>query len=664
MTDKTLLAAISNDRALGSSVLFSHRHSHATPPMHVAIMDLWASPDEFVLIEAFRHGAKTTLAEEFLLQEACYGNFFYCLLIGETYAKACQTLESIAYEAIHNVKLAALFGKVLSRKPIENKCWFASGALIEAVGWEQEFRGFKFHNRRPDRAYLDDIENLERVRDKDAVDATMNKIYRQLRPAMDVTRRRIRWTQTPLAPDCGVTRTRNSPGWLCAQFPICNGDPLDPKTESNWPELFPMTWVRAERQAFESNGKLRDFNQEYMLVADSEEAKPFREDMLRFTDIAPQAWLPRYAIYDPSRTASAERSDRTGKVVVSRLGTRIIVHASGGYFWKPDEIRKDIFETQEHHKLAGVAVEKNSLDEFLLQPIRFEMLRRGVVLNLMPLQAPQDRDKNAFIMGLYPFFKSGEVYLVGGRTAHAQLVAEFLNFPSGNLDTLNALAYALKVFSGDIVYEDFGEDNIAPAQEPGMGDTVYLCWNASPAEVACVAMTRNGRHYTVARDWAAPGAMRDAVTLIAAEVRATFPRSRLENWCAAELHESFSRIALVPALRESRLTPYRADSIVASRGSLADLMRTGMRGRRLLACDRRAKLTINALAGGYRFKVGAGGRRDPEPEPGTARLVAEALEATISMMLKGAGEGDSMGENIGYNPQGAKYHTALPGARK
>ena len=48
------------------------------------------------------------------------------------------------------------------------------------------------------------------------------------------------------------------------------------------------------------------------------------------------------------------------------------------------------------HKIAEAGIEKNSLDEYLLQPIRYEMMRRGVLFPLRPLQAPQDRDKDAW----------------------------------------------------------------------------------------------------------------------------------------------------------------------------------------------------------------------------------------------------------------------------
>ena len=75
LTSGALLTAISGDRALGSAMLFPHRHPQASPAFHVEVMDLWRCADEWVLIEAFREGAKSTLSEEHLLIEACFGSF-------------------------------------------------------------------------------------------------------------------------------------------------------------------------------------------------------------------------------------------------------------------------------------------------------------------------------------------------------------------------------------------------------------------------------------------------------------------------------------------------------------------------------------------------------------------------------------------------------------
>lgn len=662
--DKALLRAISEDRALGSAMLFSHRHEYASPEFHVSIMDLWRSADEFVLIETFREGAKTTLSEEFLCMEGMYGNFYYTVLFGETYSKACQKIEAIAYEARTNVKIHKLFGK-LSKKPIENKIWFNSGAMIECAGWEQEVTGFKYHDKRPDRFYLDDVENEERVRETAAVDATLRKLYKEIIPAGARGRLKVRVTETPRAADCLVTRLRGNPDWLCASFPIVKAgcDLDDPRAESAWEEKYPLDWIRQRRDQFARVGMLRQFQQEYMLNVESRDVKPFSEEMLRSVDVAPAAWLPRKAIYDPSRTVSVASSDRTGKVVVSRLGSQILVHESGGYFWKPDEIRSDVFATFERHKCSEVGIEKNSLDEFLLQPLRYEMLRRGVVLPLRAMNAPQDRDKSEFIMGLQPFFKAGDVVLVGGRGMHAQLVAEILNFPGGRLDILNALAYSLRMFSGEPVYQDFGEANIAPAPEPSIGERLTTCWNSSSNEVVCAVLIRRGRHFHVARDFAAGGPTQDAIRSILAELSGVYPKHGLDVYVPAELHDAWQRIPLVPLLRQERLQPWRGENVSVARGALAEPIRTTIRGRRLLSVAKDAPRSLAALAEGYKYPVGAAGKGGHEPEQGISRLIAEALECAVAVLARKFDESANTGAHFGVNPQGVRYQTALPQRR-
>jgi hypothetical protein len=524
--------------------------------------------------------------------------------------------------------------------------------MIEAIGWEQEIRGFKYRQRRPDRAYGDDVENLERVRETAAVDATMQKIWRELVPAMDGANRKIRFTQTPLAVDCMVTRARADPAFFCKSFPIANGDLDDPATVSAWPERFPMEWIRAERDKYERSGALRDFMQERMLTVDTSDAKPFDKSMLRYAAMAPASWLPRYGIFDPSRTVNVKTSDQTGKVVVSRMGSQIIVHESAGNYWKPDEVRADVFATWEKHHCAEIGIEKNSLDEYLLQPIRSEMMKRGVAVPIRALQAPQDRDKVQFIMGLQPFFKAGDVVLVGGEVNHSALVGQIVNFPGGKLDILNALAYSLKMFAGQPVYEDFGDGNVAAAHEPARGETVYTSWNASPSETVCVVVLRHGRHLSVARDYARTGTILDAVRAIVVDLRSSFPRAILEAWAPAELHDQSERLPLVPALRGERLVAYRAEHIAVARGSLADKMRTTIRDRRCLTVDHRAPLTLNALAAGYKYPVGAGGKQAPEPERGIARLAAEALETFVAMLERGVMDEDKTGAHMALNAQG------------
>lgn len=662
LTSAATLRVISEDRALASAMVFPHRHPQASPPCHVEVMDLWRSQDELVLIEMFREGGKSTLSEEFLLLEACFGNFGYCIIVGENYTKACQRLEAIKFEATRNMKLLTLFGKLRTAGCVwnENQIELANGVMIEAHGWEEEFRGFKWHDRRPDRAYLDDIENKERVKDKNAVDASMRKIYLELKPAMDKEKGKIRVTGTPLAEDCMITRMRTNADWTSRSYPICNGDIDDPETESLWPERYPMEWVRKERDQAERAGQLRGFLQEYMLLAIGAQDKPFESEHIREIALDPAPWLPKTLIMDPARTADAKKSDRTGRVVLSRLGTKIFVHASSGEYWKPDQIIADAFDTSRRFDAANVAIEKNSLDEWLMQPMRAEMLRRGETLPLKAIQAPQDRSKEQFIMGLQPFFEAGDVVLVGGQGQHAQLVAEILNFPSGKRDILNALAYAQRVFSGVPVYEDFGQWNVVEGYEPDQRNPMALCFNATGSETSAVLLAVEGDRFVAVADWISPVPPAQAVPDIVRLVRAAFPRARCTPWLPADVMDQQERMPLMAALRAANFTPMRAAYPTMARGALSPAIRTEMKGKRLLLVDTNARHTLNALAGGYCFPVTKSGQVSQEPERGAHRTLIEGLECAAHVIMSSAG--NSLPDDLysATNPHGAKYFTSLP----
>jgi hypothetical protein len=662
LTQAATLKVISEDRALASAMIFPHRHTTASPKFHVQTMDLWRSQDEFVLVEAFRGGAKSTLSEEFLLVEACFGNFGYCIILGETYTKACQRLEAIKFEALRNMKLHALFGKLRVAGNVwnENQIELANGVMIEAHGWEEEIRGYKWHDLRPDRAYLDDIENKERVKDSAAVKKSMNKLMLELLPAMDKEKGKIRVTGTPLAEDCMIVRLRESPDWTSIRIPICNGDIGDPKTVSAWPERFPMEWIRKRRDQMERAGELNGFLQEYMLEAVGTANKPFVEEHVHEIAIDPAPWLPKTLVVDPARTANVGSSDRTGRVVLSRLATRIYVHDSSGEYWRPDEIIRDAFSTSARFDGATVAIEKNSLDEWLLQPMRAEMLRRGESLPLKAIQAPQDRSKEQFIMGLQPFFEAGDIVLVGGRGAHPQLVAEILNFPSGKRDILNALAYGQRVFAGTTVYEDFGEKNLTSEYEPSARHALALCFNASGAETTACLVAVEGERMVAVADWISPVPPAQAVPDVMQLVRAAFPRAKLTCWLPADVMDQQDRMPLMAALRAAGLQPMRGAYASMARGCLSPMIRTEMKGRRLFLVDSRANNTRNALASGYNFPVMKNGQQNSEPERGPHRTLMEGLESAAYVITSQSGNSLPNDLHSATNPQGAQYFTSLP----
>lgn len=657
-----VLKQISEDRSLASAMLFPHRHRQSTPAFHVSIMDMWRASDELVSIEAFREGAKTTLSEEFLLVEALFGNFQYGLIFGETYTKSCQRIEAMKYELSTNMKIYTLFGKQKGTTWSENKVVLPNGVAFEAHGWEEEIRGYKHNAHRPDRAYLDDIENKSMVRDSASVEANWKKLHLELIPAMDSELGKVRMTGTPLADDCMITRARRSPNWVSGSFPICDRDIDDPECVPSWPDRYPMEWIRKKRDHFASEGMLREFNQEYMLVATGTAGKPFTDDMLCFEDVAPRMYAPRNLIIDPARTNDPKKSDQTGHVVVSRIGSKIYVHESDGQFLMPDAIVGLAFDISEKSDNCPAYIEKNSLDEWLLQPIRSRMLDTGAMLTVKPMNAPQDRNKDQFIMGLQPFFKAGDIILVGGRHKHKKLVGQILNFPSGKKDVLNALAYAPRVFSGNPVYPDFGHANIAEGFQLARDVRLILAANATGTETCLALCAFDGSFLTVMYDWISPLVPSDVVPDVAKLIKTMYPGKPVVSWVPADVFDQVGRNPLIAALKTAHFAPARAEHSIMSRSSLSPMLRTEMRGRRLFKVDVAAHNTMQAMASGYNWPIQNGGERAAEPERGPARTLIESIEALTSAINRE--DTATQLKTNSTNATGTRYMSALPGRGK
>ena len=560
--------------------------------------------------------------------------------MGETYTKACQSLEAIKHELVSNDAIHQLFGRQRGPTWAENKIILKNGVIIEAHGWEEESRGFKHHQYRPDRIHIDDVENKERVQQPDVA---WKKIHKEYMPALDRRLGKLRITGTPLADDCLITRCKKSPAWVYAEFPIdTNEIPI-------WPERYPREWIQSKLILYTMEGLLAEFNQEYRLIPTGAQDKPFLPDMIQHAADPPRGYHPKTVIMDPARTTDIKKSDQTGYVVVSQVGSKIYVHKSGAEYWQPDAVIDGAFSMSEQYDDADVAIEEDSLDEWLRQPLRMRMLKTGSTLKLKSIRAPNDRSKTQFIMGLQPFFKGGDIILIGD---HPVLEAQLVNFPSGKRDCLNALAYIQKVFAGEVVYGDFSDANISRNRQAQRNSVLILACNATATETTTCLCSLDGEHITVLADWISPLPAVEAMHAVVMYTRAVHRGVTITAWCPADVVDQQGRNPLVSALKTYGWTAQRGEYSSAVRGCLSNMLRTEVRGHRLLKVDINAHNTLHALASGYRYNIKGG-----EPERNSARTLIEGLEI-LAFALTKMQDTDTLVANT-TNASGVPYFSSL-----
>lgn len=655
MANEDLLRALSEDRALACATLFEFEDE--TPPFHLDVLSLWSASDEFVLIEGFRSSAKTTLAAAHLSLEALFGNFAFAIIIGDSYDKGCEKLDIIRYNlTLRSVR--ALFGDVIGKKNNEDVVVTKSGRRIQAFGREQSPRGLLYNIARPDRCFLDDIErDKSDVSSTAVVDQRMQWLYGEVIPAMDKKRRKVRVSGTPLARDCMITRLRKDPHWVSRTYPIVSGDIDSEDSKALWESRYPKQWVRRTRDMYQSQGLLTQFNQEYMCQAEEESEKPFNPNDLVEVSAEPDGWTPKYAIYDPARTAK-KSSNRTGKVVCSWQGSRLTVVESSGNFWKPSELISDVFATNEAHSPIAIGIESDSLDEFIREPLRAEMVARSTSLPLVDLRAPKQHSKDDFIRSLQPFSIAGDIVLVGGKAKHPQLVSELRDFPSKNVDTINALAYATRMRIGNPVYEDFGPDNIVERPQILRARPMYLAFNATQKETTCISIQIDGQNMVVHDEWVLPGDMNDACESIRMAANGLYAQSRVVAFAPADLIDDWARIPLVRSLRAHGMQPSRGAYLHDCGGTLAPYIRTVIRGSRGLVVADHCINALNGFSAGYARAISAVGRLADEAVENHYRTLIQGLESLAAALSEGI---ENQAANYSVSPDGAKYITSRPG---
>ena len=115
-----------------------------------------------------------------------------------------------------------------------------------------------------------------------------------------------------------------------------------------------------------------------------------------------------------------------------------------------------------------LGVEVTGLDQWIEQPFRDEISRRGMPLNFVPLHAKKGRGELGYeggkvgrIAGLIPYYRQGFIYHNGAVCA--PLEAQLRSFPRAKRwDAMDALAYILELL-------DYGERYFWPqrASEEG-----------------------------------------------------------------------------------------------------------------------------------------------------------------------------------------------------
>jgi hypothetical protein len=468
-------------------------------------------------------------------------------------------------------------------------------------------------------------------------------------PALD-KHARIRVNATPLDREALPFALQNKLKWPTRVFPIEYVD-ASGERQPTWPARYPLAWIDKTRRDFEAAGKIQDFMREYMCVADDPARKIFTADMFKVKPTV-RTWQPTWAFFDPARTTKST-SATTGWAVWSWTSNRMTVWDGGGDLLKPDEIVSRVFGVDNDYRPIAIGVEEDGLNEFLMQPLRHEMTRRGYIIPVVPMKAP--KGKLGFIESLQPYFRAGEITFAKDLPV---LQAQFLNFPSGRIDGPNALAYALLMKPGQVVYDDFGADHVVDRETTNSRRPCWLCLHARDGVVTGVLVQYHAGVLSLIADWVVEGDPGAAVAQIVKE--ASLETSQLKLVAPVEHFGAYNHLGLRGAVAKIPAELHRGSPSEVGRDELRALLQRRVKDRPAVAVAMTARWTLNGFAAGYAYEVGKDGRLTSEPRRGVYRCLMEGLESFTGMLSQGILE-DHGKPNVQRTASGQLYISALPG---
>lgn len=635
---KELLRTLYNDRVLCHEFIFKHRHPNITPPFLQDMILSWHGPDTRVLFEVFRGGAKSTTSEEAILIKAAFREIRNYLIVGATKDRAYERLHAIRHEVETNDRLAEVFGDLRGNTWGDGELVFSNNVRVLAMGKGQSLRGVKYLDARPDGFFGDDLEEPEDVRTPEARERVLNWLLFDLMPALDTNTAHGRVAATPLDPEALPAQLIRA-GWTHKKYPIEYID-NNGQRQPTWPDREPLVKIDERRDQAMKVGKMRQYNMEYMCEAETAGEKAFRKEMFR---VEPQVrtWQNRFCMYDPARTVGAG-SATTGFADWSWIGGRLVVWDGWGRKLMPDEIIADMFRYNEECSPTWIGVEEDGLNQWLLQPIRAEQVKRGVVLPIKAVKAP--KGKIDFIRGLQPYFHAREAIFAKDLP---DLAAQLLSFPTGLIDAPNALAYAPRLRPGAPMYDEFGARHIAEDMRPLGGRDMTLVVSCSTTMVMAALVQVIDGALRIFADWEREG---DAGTVLQPLLQdVTVYAQRRPALVMPPIHfDQYNNMGLRQAATKLNWEVRKGTDMGAGRGMIRDLLKREVRGMQGLLVSDRARWVTNGFAGGYARALLKGGVLAEYAEEGPYRVIMEAVESFAGLMKLGMATGDE-DEDLRYD---------------
>jgi hypothetical protein len=384
--------------------------------------------------------------------------------ISNTATQAVMQGENLKRELLNNRMINKLFGPIKSENDSFSKeMWVTqSGTAVMPRGAGQQVRGILYGNFRPDLIVVDDLEDSEGVNSEEQRKKLKEWFFADVVNSVD--RGKPGWKiiviGTLLHEDSLLANLMEDPDWLHIHLALCS-EGADGQLRSNWPEFMTDEAVHKLYMSYKNKGLLDVFAREYMGQAQDKKTAKFQQEHFKaysetsedFLKVRPK--LENIVICDPAKTVNKDSADTAivGIGLEPKAPAIYIRDVVAGRMM-PNELYDELFAMAMRLNAKAIGIKMTSLNEFIMYPIRTEMIKRKMMFDLIEL--PERSDKDARINCMSPFYRMGYIY--HNEACCEQLEMQLLSHPkSKRKDIMDAEASFIEMF-------DIGERFFVPKE--------------------------------------------------------------------------------------------------------------------------------------------------------------------------------------------------------
>lgn len=460
--------------------------------VHGEIFKRVDSDSNKVVIAAPRGWGKTSIVALALI--ARYIMFRLCsfiVYINRSETAAIMQTENLKRELMANRSIKAFFGPIKTRSAGRNeveeqfskKAWVAYDTFILPRGAGQQVRGVIFKNDRPGLIIIDDLEDKKKVMNEEIRKELKTWLYADVLES--VSQLHMNWKvvyiDTLKHEDALLQHLLDADDWDSIRLESC-----DDNFKSVAPHFVPDDVIAAKWDAAVSAGETDTFFQEHRNLPISSKDSAFRTEYFRYYNLPPDKSISEndiklldvdvqqnnnietVIILDPAKTVKIHSAESAIiGIGIDLTSARLFIRDIISEKMYPDEIYDAMFSMAQRLDAKVIGIEETSLNEFIRQPIKNEMFRRGSFFELIWLKARGGMKKEHRVKELVPYYRGGYIYHNASCATTKKLEQQLLMFPRSKLwDIMDAEAYIIEML-------ELGERYFSPPENSNNAEDEY-----------------------------------------------------------------------------------------------------------------------------------------------------------------------------------------------